>query len=356
MILKTSPFGVDWDRLTLVEVEAYFGANLDESLTVEAKGSQVHSGHVTREVNAFANSDLGGFLVLGVHRKDRKSPWIVEGWEPPDESTTWVSNIVTTTMDPVPRIDVLPLPMGGSRVVTVVRVWPVPLPPSVTSAGGVFYRLPGKSEPAYPASVLQRLFDRGAAGQSRAWTESRLARDELARHTSRPELVVAMSCPSFASDISAELFREPVRAAVQRMLLDDDVRTIQGPPMQVRVDVDQHRMTGESHAGPRPRDGYLVELRRMGSVAIGLARENVDEVRWAKRGGPELGRMWRAASDLSRSLGAYGPTHLAIRVASESTGGIDIDRWTEVGEPSAEDLESVRRELLRSLNEFALEP
>jgi predicted HTH transcriptional regulator len=58
-------FGVAWDQLTLAHVERFLAGAGREPLTWEAKGKQLRSEHVTKNVAGFANAAEGGYLILG---------------------------------------------------------------------------------------------------------------------------------------------------------------------------------------------------------------------------------------------------------------------------------------------------
>ena len=61
-------FGVDWDALTISAVRRFLSAAGQEPLTWEAKADgkgPLHPATVRKAICAFANSDLGGFLIIG---------------------------------------------------------------------------------------------------------------------------------------------------------------------------------------------------------------------------------------------------------------------------------------------------
>ena len=98
-----TPFGVSWDSLDLGPLEAFVAQAGDESLTWEAKGTNITRNDVLEGVCGFGNSDLGGFLVLGASRARPGAPWSLDGWEPPDEPALWIENCLGNGgVDPLP--------------------------------------------------------------------------------------------------------------------------------------------------------------------------------------------------------------------------------------------------------------
>jgi hypothetical protein len=142
-----TPFGIAWEHLELHHLRAFLADGPDESLTWEAKGSNVRPEHVRRTICAFANSDLGGYLVLGVSRDGPSGPWRVGGWTPTSEPSTWVEDCLANGgVRPRPSIDVRPWPINdGPERVAVVAIRPVAMPPALTAAGEVLVRLSGSS-------------------------------------------------------------------------------------------------------------------------------------------------------------------------------------------------------------------
>jgi hypothetical protein len=87
-----TPFGSPLEELELDHLRRFLADGPDESLTWEAKGGEIRPGHVRTAVWAFANSELGGFLILGASRGKADRAWRLGGWRPKDEPALWVEN------------------------------------------------------------------------------------------------------------------------------------------------------------------------------------------------------------------------------------------------------------------------
>src|SRR4051794_38540432 len=100
----TTPFGVDWDDLTLDTLRTALDEPMDESLRWEAKGGTIRTEHVREAVCAFANSDLGGIVVLGVTQDRATRAWTFDGWlAPGGEPELWIGQCLDNGgIDPRP--------------------------------------------------------------------------------------------------------------------------------------------------------------------------------------------------------------------------------------------------------------
>lgn len=90
----STPFGTDWDDLTLDHLIAFFSEPRNEGLRWEAKGRRIRPQHIREGVSGFANSHIGGFLVLGVTQDQETKAWSIDHWQPPDEVALWVQNCI----------------------------------------------------------------------------------------------------------------------------------------------------------------------------------------------------------------------------------------------------------------------
>ena len=94
-----TPFGAPFEELELAHLTTYFEELRAETLAWEAKGGQIRPEHVRDGVCGFANSVLGGYLVLGVSRADPKAKagercrYKVDGWEQEDPAT-WIGSCI----------------------------------------------------------------------------------------------------------------------------------------------------------------------------------------------------------------------------------------------------------------------
>lgn len=186
-------FGTPWHDLDLAAVGRFLTHDAEaEGLTWEAKGTdprgggdRPHRDAVRKNVSAFANSELGGFYILGAAREQRNAgswrldPLDFQGEEP----TAWLSRVVRGGVNPLPFYDIHEWELDG-RHVAVLRVDPVGEPPCITMSGEVFTRVSGESIPVTNPETLRRLYERGEERVQRSIRNARYAgkpeRDGLA--------------------------------------------------------------------------------------------------------------------------------------------------------------------------------
>lgn len=176
-------FGTPWADLDLEAVERFLVEDAEaEGLTWEAKGSDPRGGDpphrdaVRKHVSAFANSELGGFYLLGAAREQRSAgPWKLDPLDfDGEEPTTWLSRVIRNGVNPVPPHDIREWERDGLHV-AVVRVDPVAEPPCMTMSGEVFMRVSGESIRVTDAATLRRLYVRGEERVDRAIRNARYA-------------------------------------------------------------------------------------------------------------------------------------------------------------------------------------
>jgi hypothetical protein len=354
-----TPFGKDWESVDLTTIQSFFVDAGDEGLTWEAKGTIITGRSVREGVGAFANSILGGYLVLGVSRVGH-GPWKVDGWAPSDEPRTWVSNVVASGLEPQPFFDVKSWQLASGRWVAAVEVRPVPIPPCITSDGLVFERLPGrKSQHVSDSAGLRRLFDRGEAAERRARETSEAGRSSMEHAPAVGNLcqvIVSVASPSLAPDVSPLVFRQALRDAVKATVAQ--LRSpFSGQLPYIYDEASQHALKGWAR-GYDQGEGFAITVGRHGSVAAGYAcpEPKFSGLRDAGSADSVLPGLWRSANALLHQLGAYGPTHAALRLRDPQRGDTHIARWTTVDGPSVEEIESVARESSRASGWWALEP
>jgi Putative DNA-binding domain len=170
-------YGTAWEDLDLDVLSAFFAEAESEGLTWEAKGTeQPQPRSVRKHVCAFANSELGGFYIVGWSRENRTSgPWALDPVEFRDEPTTWFSNVIHNGLIGPPWFDVKEWDGGGGKRVAIVRIDPSPDPPCITTSGEVFIRVSGASIPLTDPQTLGRLYARGESRIDRLMTRARLA-------------------------------------------------------------------------------------------------------------------------------------------------------------------------------------
>ncbi len=330
-------FGVPWEDLTLDGLRAFLDGADDEGVTWEAKGpdpnhpeARFEARHVYRSVCGLANT-LGGFVVVGASRDDEDAPWTLPGVRIPHaEPKTWLADAVTT-LRPRPRFESHAWDVGDGRTAAVVAVEPVAVPPCMTAGGEIYERVSSKTVRVTDPLVLARLLERGDAARRGAEEGAKAAvrvaigddslrRDELFR------VVVAMRATGYEPDISSRLFRRSTTDAIAEIV-------------KARLKSD--------------RDTYV-------HAANPFWRQDRYGVRTVK-----------TAVDLVDLVGGFGDAYFVSELAGggvvylgDEWGGVKteiggsrlIGRWTETTSPSEELVDSVRRELLRSLTFPAHEP
>lgn len=295
-----TPFGLSWDDVSLESLEAFLARGEDESLTWEAKGGNIRPEHVREAVCAFANSPIGGVLVLGVTRDREATGWRMDGWQPTHpEIGTWVDDALSNggvAPRPSTSTKAWALPTGGW--VACVAVWPAAIPPVMTSAGQVWVRTSGKSMKVVDPGEMRLLFDRGERARARAYLSSREAAAELeAIETVRgvPSVVIGMAAASLSSEMSAEVFRQSFLRAVDASVLDLHRR---GMPaglaalVRSRADWNQAGATLRSVDGFDGAEAHSIRIGRDGRVAVAYSD-------------PDLGAAVRPPVDITRLQGLW---------------------------------------------------
>ncbi|MGZ6299705.1 MAG: AlbA family DNA-binding domain-containing protein [Candidatus Limnocylindria bacterium] len=130
-------FGAPWDELDVSHVRAFLASAIDEGINWEAKGDDAkgpcRSHSVRKAVCAFANSHLGGFIIVGAVHDGGAGGWSLPGLRrPPSGSLAdWLTETIRSGVEPwtSPLIKTWPGPEGP---IAVVRIDPVALPPAIT--------------------------------------------------------------------------------------------------------------------------------------------------------------------------------------------------------------------------------
>lgn len=186
MTVIDSLFGVPWEKLEKSHLISFLQNAGDEGLTWEVKGDRrtgrwPRREQVEKAVSGFANSQLGGVLIIGAERNKKGEPgWTLDGLDPPEEQEAEMalSRNIRSGVQPAPPFRVKAWTVGAERKAAIVWVNPVDRPPSITRDGRVFERTTGETEPVRDSAMLSRLF---AAGE-RAKNE---AEDKACRAASR---------------------------------------------------------------------------------------------------------------------------------------------------------------------------
>jgi Putative DNA-binding domain len=351
------PFDTDWQDLTVEHIERFLATAGDEGLTWEAKGNcEPHRDSIRKAVCGFANA-VGGYLIIGAERTEN-------GWRLPgvtfrhEEPNTWLASIVANGgVTPIPRFDVKVFDREDGRRAAVVAVEPVDAAPCITASGIVYQRVSGQTFPVTDQRVLADLIQQGAAARYNAEETALRAAKRLLGEPAILEpgeslFAAGLSAISGPTDKAAVLFSEEFSksfgAVVTERLQPDRV---------VRYSTHGSIHQDCLKAWPASREfGQAMTAAAFwdGSVAV------VQSVRGNELHIPTLagniGRSWKALAEIARQLENRGEAHLAVLVNSDHPAiaqiGSDIprypiQRWTEVREPTRDELASVERELER---------
>ncbi len=356
-------FGVSWDDLDLEAVEAMLARAASEPLHWEAKGGgAVRSEQLASEAAAFANSDDGGFLLVGVDEpKGTNGSWAASGTTVPDaDPATWVSNVLSAALHPRPTFDVHEFKIGeGSpaRHVLVIHIEPVATPPCICN-GTVYERLPGKKQPVRDSTRLAELYRRGRArhevARARTADVAKRLTEDAANADTPLTVCLAYTPVQPAEGIAQRLFRASTYEVLEVEL--ERLATVGGHrPAQSHLRQAQHALSGWAKS---PFDHYgewHVRAFDDGSIGVGSTNPN---------GGIELlYAAWQGADRWARVIGRLdeSPEHYmhasVLSSGSKDSRLADVTRGPvvlpAVGDPAHS---AIARELQRASGLFAWEP
>jgi hypothetical protein len=171
-------FGVGWENLTVDVIRRLLADAGDEPLRWEAKADgrdRLSASKVRETICAFANSEQGGYLILGASggRDDR---WALPGLtQAPRDLSAWISQ-AADHVQPRPAVDIRSFRAAPGRGrIAIAWVPPIAEPPAMTSDGGVFVRVAGASPAVKDPRILAELFGRGVAARASAEQRSLMA-------------------------------------------------------------------------------------------------------------------------------------------------------------------------------------
>lgn len=325
-------FGVPWPQLQLEHVQAFLAEAGDEPLLWEAKGAgvQPHAGSVQKAGCGFANSERGGYLIVGADGGKGK-PWTLGGVEwRTDEPSTWLlQRMHDLAPAPLCRTHVWPAEDGKS--VAIVKVDPVTDTPCVTPDGVVYQRISGATVPVADPYVLSQLFQRGLDARERAHQRATMALehrfDDLVLYTLGIAPTGMASNPVdqlYRNALSLDLLRPPVEIRPLNTQ-DGDGEFVDGPHFRLG-DVRLSRVVdARAHfLGPSTRDGVSVDsagtIQVQRCLTRGFGRDEHPEPR-----GPEpmsvhedvlpwFGAALDRARVLAVALGAHGDLRVILDV------------------------------------------
>jgi hypothetical protein len=353
-----TPFGVPWDEVNHASLTEFFREPREEGQVWEGKGRTIRPEMVRRSVGGFANSVLGGYLILGI-AADTDGRWQLSGWEPPGEAGQWITDCLSGRMDPPPTFDVKSWRTADGSTISVVRTWPVAIPPCVTAEGYVFERVGATTSQVKEAVTLHRLFERGETARRRAWEQSRSARAAFAmgNEAGRTHSIsLSIASAGLAGDISDRIFVEGFAR-----LLTDRVRALPlhagGLTPTIRAAVSQEAVTVFSTEGAEGREGYTAHANRHGGISVGWNDPEVPSGLRAVTTVPNrLEDLWVVAAAATEAIGGTGAAHMAVRLLDGSNSAVDVDRWLSSADVDPQVLESVSREANRALGAMHWEP
>lgn len=354
-----TPFGTSWDGLKLADVEAFLAEPREEGQLWDAKGVVVTSETVRKYVSGFANTVFGGYLVLGAEWDKKAKCWNLDGWQPPGEASQWIGDCISGGVDPVPSFDASKtweLPNG--RFLTVVRVWPLGIPPCVTIDGHIFERVGSSTLPVRDAPALHRLVDRGQLRREQLEKESL----EGARYVNTNGLTdrvhhvtLALAIASLPADLTSLVFRQSVAQALREELLQH--RTDPMTPLVAgRMGSESLTMASLSQFG-NGREGFTVELRRTGAISASLADPDITSaVESLSYGAAKIETLWNLASFAAELLGAGGgPSHVSIGLRESADQQRTVHHWAGT-RPDPDSLGLFHREIRRMHGDAEWEP
>jgi hypothetical protein len=360
-----TPFGADWEQLELAHVREFLEESVDESLTWEAKGGRITPHDIREAVCGFSNSELGGVVVLGVTQDTKTRAWTVDNWIPPErEVELWISHCLSNGgVIPRPSTDVQKWSTPGGGVLACIAVWPVSVPPAITSSGQVWIRTSSETVKVTNPTLMRQLFDRGSAAVARIRLLSNEAASEL--HEAPPTKPMAVATLGFAaaslpSEMSAMVFRDSfsksLRDRVQRLQFADQAVNLRA---LVTFDggLDQGGVSAASYeAFHSDRASYVIRARRDGGVAVGFRNPEVKSgALWVSHSLDRLGRMWREGLAVLADMGALGRVHVAARF-SDPGGTKAAAQYSDMESVGTDELAALARDVGRAVGRADWEP
>ena len=359
-------FGVDWDALTIAAVRRFLSAAGQEPLTWEAKAdarNPLHPATVRKAICAFANSDLGGFLIIGA--TESGTGWALPGLQHPIRDLgAWIGNIAREVR-PTPPVDIRTFRRAASRgPVAIVWIPPVAEPPAMTNDGIVYQRVSGSSVAVTDGRVLASLFSKGDAARNRAEEVAERAVRNAIEVEGRPFDAVGATFGFAASggpaDRASVLFTTSMISTIEQ-----EARKLDGSGEMTHPSRWLKRGIGASLQQETVQvrlellDDRVIELTVGwdGSVGIAFAyRERPDHPLWQLANTDTVRRAWTVALEILKAYGAAGSVHVAFVTSDKAPDDVvEVARKTAVRPPTDAELESVKRELQRAMGEHVLE-
>ena len=352
-------FGVEWENLTVAVIRRFLADAGDEPLRWEAKADgpdRLSAAKVRETICAFANSEQGGYLILGASggRGDR---WELPGLTlAPRDLSAWISQ-AADHVQPRPAVDIRTFrgAQGRGRI-AIVWVPPIGEPPAMTSDGGVFVRVAGASPAVKDPRILAELYGRGVAARVSAEQRSLTALNP--GPDNRSSRRIASFGAATIRVTSGQIYRKAYIDALENLARERLQDVVKIASVERVMDHTKTWIRLKSLDGWRAE----VEAHRDGSVGIHY---------WCPQEVAVSPRQWAADPVLLGAIlhvivtalalaGATGRLHLRVSVlnqlSSSASRGTDLARWAESGDPADPLRDGIRRDLLRSMQEWILDP
>jgi hypothetical protein len=396
-------FGVPWAQVELDQVKAFLADAEEEGVTWEAKAdgedSPLHPGSIRKAACGLANQ-IGGHLLLGVHRSKER------GWElpgitvPAEEPKLWVGQILRG-LRPVPRFDVKSWAVTAERIVAVAQIEPVAEPPCITPDGRVYERVSGETLPVKDPALLDRLFRRGVEARATAARRGPVAAGralDASGWSFQRSIGLSVALAPIAresDDISSRLFVQSTRNAIVQatwtlLSILNEGGNPDGVEQNQRQDshaallhfAEQRHFGDDNEVVSTNRSTWLTQANWDGTVAASLTLSD-GNVMWAPQPEVMIEALWRPIIPIAARLGGYGPTQLTVMVGVTKTresvvqGQVahapgrpppdsslysrlgettQMDRVVDLSEPDEAVVAGLGRELRRAAGEIEDEP
>jgi hypothetical protein len=175
-VIAYRPFAKELQDLTTSDLSEITGRPIPESHFVEYK-SQFEKPALIKAVAAFANSDGGGTVLLGVEEHNLV-PTAVPGIDITSSLPEQIAQTITSNITPVPDFRLALVPATDpNKVVAIIEVFPGTYPPYMLTSNGLIYvRGEVGSEPVSlrDRAALDRLFHQAERGA--VWARGQLER------------------------------------------------------------------------------------------------------------------------------------------------------------------------------------
>jgi hypothetical protein len=383
-------FDEPWESLSPEILRTWLTDAGEEGVTWEAKADddkgRLHIDSVRKAASALANQ-IGGYILLGAKWDKKQRTWSLPGVTLPDpEPETWIGKAMRA-LQPVPRHQVQTWLLPDGRLVAVVWVDPIDVPPCMTPQGRIYERVSGETLPVTDPALLDRLQRRGDNARARAeqFADRNITRAlgfvdwsaERAVGLAVALAPVGRETDDIGSRLFTHSFRTAIVEAVWRLCPGGQPGDIEPRQEQdaftVAAHFDERHILHASGAVHRQEvsswllqatwDGTLTASASFSAAAL-IGNELVDGA---------IQRGWTELVPLVERLGGYGPAHLTVGYLVTQpddrdgappledqplppTGGTFarlpaatwIRRHTTVAPPTEEDLASVDREFQRA--------